>query len=188
MLHKGNYLVCGMPRSGKGMLMRGLAERYKQIGVPVLYWTSKEAELLGVRDMVHYVSMDANAFFEFADRVRNDRPCIIMIDEAMDFQQSNPNELRQMLNQWPAYGVETFVIVQRARMVPPNVRNACNNCISFKQRPDDAQILADSYGDEFLQTATDAMGQGCFICREGIYAAPEFGKSWEVHGGVFRRV
>lgn len=188
MLHKGNYLVCGMPRSGKGMLMRGLAERYRKIGLPVLYWTSKEAELLGVRDMVHFVSMDANAFIEVADRVRKDRPCIIMIDEAADFQQTNPNELRAMLNQWPAYGVEVFVIVQRAKMVPPNVRNACDNCISFKQRPDDAQILADSYGDEFIRTATDEMTQGSFVCREGIYASAVYGKSWEVQNGVFRRV
>ncbi len=170
------------------MLMRGLAERYRRKGVPVLYWTSKEAELLGVRNMVHFVSMDADAFFQFADRVRNDRPCIIMIDEAADFQQSNPNELRAMLNQWPAYGVETFVIVQRAKMVPPNVRNACDNCIAFKQRPDDAQILADSYGDEFLQTATESFGQGCFISKEGIYDKAVYGKSWEMKNGLFRRV
>lgn len=188
MLHKGNYLVCGMPRSGKGMLMRGLAERYRKIGVPVLYWTPKEAELLGVKQMVNHVSMDALEFFQYADRVRNDRPCIIMIDEAADFQQSNPNELRQMLNQWPAYGVECFIQVQRAKMVPPNVRNSCDNCISFKQRPDDAQILADSYGDIFIETASESFGQGCFICREGIYEAPVRGKSWEMKGGVFRRV
>ncbi len=170
------------------MLMRGLAERYRAKGVPVLYWTPKEAELLGVKPLVNFVSMAALSFFEYADRVRNDRPCIIMIDEAADFQQSNPNELRVMLNQWPAYGVEVFVQVQRAKMVPPNVRNACDNCISFKQRPDDAQILADSYGDEFLQTASETMRQGCFIMREGVYDAAHYGKSWEMIGERFRRV
>ena len=188
MLHKGNYLVCGMPRSGKGQLMRGLAQRYRAAGVPVLNWTSKETELLGVKPLVHYASMDIGSFVETADRVRNDRPCIIMIDEAADFQQTNPNELREMLNKWPAYGVEVFVQVQRAKMVPPNVRNACDNCISFKQRPDDAQILADSYGDEFIQTAPESMRQGCFILREGIYSAAQYGKSWEFENGIFRRV
>jgi hypothetical protein len=153
----------------------------------VLYWTSKEAELLGVKDIVDFVTMDPRQFFETADNVRNDRPCIVMIDEAADFQQNLPNELRVILNQWPAYGVETYVQVQRAKMVPPNIRNACDNCISFKQRPDDAQILADSYGDIFLEVAAETFPQGCFIAREGIYGEPVFGKSWEVQNGTFRR-
>ena len=188
MLHKGNYLVCGMPRSGKGQLMRGLADRYRRKGLPVLYWTSKEAERIGVQDIVSKVFTDPLEFFNYASRVKDVSPCIIMIDEGADFQQMNPNELRVILNQWPAYGVETYVQVQRAKMVPPNVRNACDNCISFKQRPDDAQILSDSYGDVFLHVGAEYMPQGCFISREGIYADPVFGKSWEIVNEQFRRV
>ena len=145
MLHKGNYLVCGMPRSGKGQLMRGLAERYRRAGLPVLYWSSKEAELIGVKKLVDYCDSDPDAFFAYSEKIVkgfwkgagesrkwiDGQPCVIMIDEGADFQQSNPNELRVILNQWPAYGVEAYVQVQRAKMVPPNVRNACDNCISF---------------------------------------------------------
>ena len=193
MLHKGHYLVCGMPRSGKGQLMRKVAKDYRSAGIPVLYWTSKEAEKIGVERFVDRVFDDPNEFYTYAESVLPKTAAegvglILIIDEAADFQQTHPNELRKILNKWPAYGVECFVQVQRAKMVPPNVRNACDNVIAFKQRPDDARILAESYGDDLIHCGSESMPAGCFIQRSGIYGATVWGKSWEIKNGVFRSV
>ncbi|MBN2684391.1 MAG: ATP-binding protein [Pontiellaceae bacterium] len=182
-------LVAGMTRSGKGQLMRSIARKYKRAGIPVLYYTSKEVEAHDVRKFVDRVITDAQEFFSYAQKVIMRMPCIVMIDEAADFQQDLPNALREMLNKWAAYGCRIFVIVQRAKMVPPNIRNSCESCIAFKQFPDDAKFLSECYGKEFLQIALPIVQPGMYLYSANAYSPVVAGRSFYYkENGEFVRV
>ncbi|MCF7847512.1 MAG: hypothetical protein K9M45_01580 [Kiritimatiellales bacterium] len=169
-------------------MMRSIAESYKKQGVPTLYFTSKEVEALDVKKHVDFVETNAESFFQTSEKIVRQTPCILMIDEAADFQQELPNALREMLNKWGVYGCRIFVVVQRAKMVPPNIRNSCESCIAFKQFPDDAKFLAESYGTEFLQISLPVVKPGYFLYRESAYAPVVAGRSFyfDANGNFIR--
>lgn len=182
-------LVCGMTRSGKGQLMRSIAEKFKKQGIPILYYTSKKVEAFDVEKYVDHVGMEAESFFDYAEKVIEQTPSIVIIDEAADFQKESPAALREMLNKWAAYGCRIFVVVQRGHMVLPNIRNACESCISFKQFPIDAKALADCYGQEFLQVALKVVEPGFYLYSESAYSETVAGRSFFIApSGEFVRV
>lgn len=183
-----HVLVAGMTRSGKGQLMRSVSAKYKRDGIPTLYYTSKEVEALDVVKHVDYVETDAETFFRYCENVIKVSPCVVVVDEAADFQQEKPNALREMLNKWGAYGCKIFVVVQRAKMVPPNIRNACESCVAFKQFPDDAKFLAECYGKEFEQVALPVVRPGYYLYSESAYTPTVAGRSfWIDANGKFNR-
>lgn len=188
--HKGNFIIPGVPRSGKGQFVRGLADRYRAAGLPVLFYTSKKAEYVEVKDLVDYATMDAEAFHaklkEAAESGRFQNGIIAIMDEAVQFFNANKKEMVEIMNEFPAYGVETYVVVQRAKMVPPNIRNACENIVCFRQKPDDAAYLAEQYGNEFLESAN--LLPSYFIGRVGGFGDVTRGRSYDDSNGSFQRV
>ena len=132
MLHKGHFLVCGVTRSGKGMLMRRIAQEYRRRGVKVFLYTPRKDEYIDFDGLADFRTQSADRFFEETKRAAESGIggiCAI-VDEAMSFDR---NKLVEMMNQFAAYGVEMWLQVQRAKMVPPNIRFAAENCIAFRQ-------------------------------------------------------
>jgi DNA helicase HerA-like ATPase len=194
-LHDGHFLVCGLTRSGKGQLMRGMIERRRRAGVPVLYFTPKKAEEIEVRNMVDFCFHDPFAFFRELENCALHRGdpwaaatysgAVAIIDEATVFFKQARREMEEILNQFAAYGVEVFVVVQRAKQVEPNIRNACDNIICFRQRPDDAAYVADQYGEEFNDAAK--IPASYFLARQGAFGPLIRGRSFDDSRG-FKRV
>lgn len=189
-LHGGHYLVCGVTRSGKGQFLRGVIERYRKAGVSVLFYTPKLVEFVEVEPMVSKATMDAHEFYlllkKAAESGKHPNGIVAIIDEATVFFKQARNEMEEIVNQFAAYGVEVYVVVQRAKQVEPNIRNACDNIVCFRQRPDDAAYVADQYGDEFNRAAS--IGHSHFLARQGAFGELIEGRSYDDSNGKFERV
>lgn len=188
MQHKGNGLVAGKTRSGKGQFMRGLVKACRAEGAKAIHYTNKLIEHDGVKSLYDFATMDAAEFYTRlkAEAFKCEGPILAVIDEAMTFHKSNPNEFVEILNQFAAYGVEVWLQVQRAKMVPPNIREAVENCVCFVQtHPDSAKVLAESFDMEFMDVC--GLPKGEFIAKFGMAQCVR-GRSWNVVGGVFKGV
>ena len=188
-LHKGHFLISGVTRSGKGQFLRGVIDGYRKKGFPVLFYSSKKAEIMDVGDMVDYSTTDAMEYFDTLKKAAESGKyagIIAVMDEATDFFESARPQMREIMNSFAAYGVEVFIAVQRAKMVPPNIRNACENIVCFRQRPDDAAYVAEQYGQEFTEAA-DLM-PSYFLARQGGFGEVVRGRSYDDSKGKFQRV
>ncbi len=188
MQHKGSGLVAGKTRSGKGQFVRGLVKACRANGAKAIHYTPKQIEHDGVKHLYNFATMDAQ---EFYDRLKleahkREGAIIAVVDEAMTFQQSNPSEFAEILNQFAAYGVEVWLQVQRAKMVPPNIREAVENCVCFTQtHPDSAKVLAEMFHVDFMDVVN--LPKGEFIAKFGM-GAVQRGRSWNLIEGVFEGV
>ena len=135
--------------------------------------------------MADFRTQSADRFFEETKRAAESGIggiCAI-VDEAMSFDR---NKLVEMMNQFAAYGVEMWLQVQRAKMVPPNIRFAAENCIAFRQKPDDADYLAEQYDSAFKDCST--IEKGVFLQKIGEFGEVRRGRSWAMINGKFQRV
>lgn len=89
----------------------------------------------------------------FSSALDKYKSALVFIDEAKTIFNEDKTLAEKWLTQYRHKGYLFFLIAQRAKMIPPNARNQCTQIYAFKQKPEDAKILADEYGDELFEVS-----------------------------------
>lgn len=114
--------------------------------------------------------------------VKHSRSCAIFVDEAGKWKKNYLHILEEIATTGRHYGHNVHFIAQRAQMIPPTVRNQCENLFLFKQALDDARALAaDFVADELLDAKT--LKKGEFFAKIGVDGEVSRGKIvWNLDG------
>ncbi len=86
----------------------------------------------------------------FSNYLDSHNSAIVFIDEAKLVFDEDKKLGEKWLYQYRHKGYLIYLIAQRAKMIPPNARNMCSSVFAFKQKPEDCKLLAEEYGEEFL--------------------------------------
>lgn len=142
-------LLCGVTESGKTTLAREIANRlqakkhnvivYDPLGTPTanggwgknaLIFTEPElfTEYLSRDDVMH-----AHVF----------------VDESIDIFDSRNTPNIWMLTKGKHFGFQFYLIAQRPKMLPPNVRTMCATCYMFRLARDDAREICADFGHSY---------------------------------------
>jgi hypothetical protein len=89
-------------------------------------------------------------FKAFVKAMDTHNSCVVIIDEARVVFEEDKALAEKWLYQYRHRGYKIYLLSQRAKMIPPNARNNCPVIYSFKQKREDAVILAQEYGEELL--------------------------------------
>lgn len=136
-------LVVGISNSGKTQLCKLVANSNPNLDVIVFDplksggWGNKAKCFSTIEAFGKYLEMNQKA--------------IVFIDEAKIVFDEDKKLAEKWLYQFRHKGYLIYLIAQRAKMIPPNARNQCSSVYAFKQKPEDAKLLADEYGDEFAE-------------------------------------
>lgn len=139
-----HVLITGITYSGKSNLAKRFAKMAKDSGVNVIVYDPTKSS--GWPDGINKYSSPKL----FLDAVKDFKNGFIFLDEAKTLFDYDTREAEKLLYKKRHDGVLTYVIAQRARMIPPNARNMCSVLFAFKQHRKDVDILTEEYGDTLL--------------------------------------
>ena len=148
-----HVLITGITYSGKSWLAKRLAKAAIDAGQNVIVYDPTKSN--GWPKGIQKHTSPA-LFLEATKEFKNG---YIFMDEAKTVFDFNTKEAEKLLYKKRHDGVLTYVISQRARMIPPNARNMCSVLFAFKQHKKDIDILTEEYGDELYSVEGLELGE-----------------------------
>jgi hypothetical protein len=139
-------LICGVTESGKTTLAREIARR---MGVRehnmIVFDPVGTATAGGDWPKSAIIFNDIDKFTDYVER-DDVRHAHVFVDESADVFSHSQKDNHWMLRRGRHKGLQFFLIAQRPKMLPPNVRTQCSICYCFRLALDDLKEIAADFG------------------------------------------
>lgn len=142
-------LVVGITGYGKTSKVREWCKFFKTER-KVLFLSPQLADHEKIRGIAHGITADLDTFKHWYHQYYN---CVCIIDEAGTYQDQDPAFIESIATMGRHRGHIGFFIVQRAKMVCPNIRSNCSNLIMATSKPHDCKLLMEDFHHPEVENA-----------------------------------
>lgn len=144
--------------SGKTSLAKKFARQFKSQGIGVLVLDP----LLDPEWNADFITADAQQFLDVAQKSQH---CALFIDESGEAIGRHGGEMNKLATRIRHYGHRSFFIAQRAQQLDKIVRDQCEFLWLFRVSRGDAELMAEEYGHDALETAHSLQKGECFYAQ-----------------------
>ncbi|MFA4974396.1 MAG: hypothetical protein WC683_17455 [bacterium] len=139
-------LITGVTECGKTTLGKRLAKQHRDAGIGVLVLTA-----VFEKWPCDYITTKQS---DFLDTFWGSRSCMAFVDEAGETVGHYTDTMKAIATRGRHYGHSCYFLVQRPKMIDPNVRGQCTQLFCFSIGQEDADDLAREWNQPELKNAS----------------------------------
>lgn len=154
-------LICGVTMTGKTTLARILARAARRKKQAVIVFDPMATQTAGGDwGKGSFVTGDEEKFWDALTH-SDAKKIHVFVDEADLLLSQKREENHWLLRRGRHYGYMVYLMSQRPKMVPPNVRTQCARCYMFRLAAEDADEIGRDFGHSKL--SSENLDRGEFL-------------------------
>lgn len=155
------YIV-GITNSGKSHLAKHMARGYKRNHFGIIVYDPQRSS-----DWEEIADFFTDDRAEFLDAFWKSQNCKVFVDECQDTMTNTDREMAAIVKRGRHNGHQCFLISQRPKSIPVNVRSQCSQIITFRQAREEAKIMANEIGNDEFRAASE-LGRYEFLAGDNF--------------------